>query len=295
MRPLNAMARHRALPRDPAPSKWKYRYQRMMLTPGMRGLIRIGGPLALIAIIVTSWSSHAENRAMAVAKWDEIKQSVQQRPEFMISEMDVTGADDVLEPLILATLPVDFPLSSFELDFEVMRQKVEALDSVRSARVRVGDAGVLNVDITPRVPVAIWRDGQELRLLDAEGTFAGFADSRAARLDLPLIAGDGAQAHIAEALALFRNARPVGQRLRGLVRMGERRWDVVLDRDQRILLPAENPVAALDRVIVLHQARDMLDRDVAVVDMRNGDRPTLRMNKEAAGAYRRVGQIEVDE
>ena len=69
----------------------------------------------------------------------------------------------------------------------------------------------------------------------------------------------------------------------------------MLDRDQRILLPAENPVAALDRVIVLHQARDMLDRDVAVVDMRNGHRPTLRMNKEAAGAYRRVGQIEVDE
>ena len=295
MRPLNAMARHRALPRDPAPSKWKYRYQRMMLTPGMRGLIRIGVPLALIAIIVTSWSSHPENRAMAVAKWDEMKQSVQQRPEFMISEMDVTGADEVLKPVILATLPLEFPLSSFELDLEAMRQKVEALDTVRSARVRVGAAGVLNVDVTARVPVALWRDGQDLRLLDADGTFAGFADSRAARLDLPLIAGEGAQDHIAEALALFRNAKPVADRLRGLVRMGDRRWDVVLDRDQRILLPTDNPVAALDRVIVLHQARDMLDRDVAVVDMRNGDRPTLRMNKEAAGAFRRLGHTEVNE
>lgn len=295
MRPLNAMARHRALPRDPAPSKWKYRYQRMMLTPGMRGLIRIGVPLALIAIIVTSWSSHPKNRAMAVAKWDEMKQSVQQRPEFMISEMDVTGADEVLKPVILATLPLEFPLSSFELDLEAMRQKVEALDTVRSARVRVGDAGVLNVDVTARVPVALWRDGQDLRLLDADGTFAGFADSRAARLDLPLIAGEGAQDHIAEALALFRNAKPVADRLRGLVRMGDRRWDVVLDRDQRILLPTDNPVAALDRVIVLHQARDMLDRDVAVVDMRNGDRPTLRMNKEAAGAFRRVRHTEVNE
>ena len=38
----------------------------------------------------------------------------------------------------------------------------------------------------------------------------------------------------------------------------------------------------------LQQANDLLDRDVAVVDMRNADRPTLRMNKEAADALRRV-------
>ena len=118
--------------------------------------------------------------------------------------------------------------------------------------------------------------------------------TRAERLDLPLIAGDGAQTHIAEALALFRDAKPIAERVRGLVRMGERRWDLVLDRDQRILLPSESLVAALDRVIVLHQARDMLDRDVAVVDMRNGNRPTLRMNKEAADAFRRVSHTEAD-
>ena len=93
---------------------------------------------------------------------------------------------------------------------------------------------------------------------------------------------------------LFRDAEPIAKRLRGLVRVGERRWDVVLDRDQRILLPSENPVAALDRVIALHQARDMLGRDVTVVDMRNGNRPTLRMNKEAADAFRRASHTEAE-
>jgi hypothetical protein len=42
---------------------------------------------------------------------------------------------------------------------------------------------------------------------------------------------------VPEALALVAAARPAVPRLRGLVRMGERRWDLVLDRDQRILLP----------------------------------------------------------
>ena len=175
-----------------------------------------------------------------------------------------------------------------------MRGTVEALDAVRSVQVRVGDAGVLTVDITPRTPVALWRDGLNLRLLDEDGRFAGSVATRADRLDLPLIAGDGAQTHIREALVLFRDAEPIAKRLRGLVRVGERRWDVVLDRDQRILLPSENPVAALDRVIALHQARDMLGRDVAVVDMRNGNRPTLRMNKEAADAFRRASHTEAE-
>jgi len=289
------MARHRALPRDPAPSKWKYRYQRMMLTPGFRGLIRVGVPLALITIIGVSWYSHPENRDMATAKWDEMKQSVQQRPEFMIGSLDVTGADETLKSRVLAEIPVTFPVSSFDLDLEAMRTTVEDFDAVRSARVRVGDGGVLNIDITPRTPVALWRDNGMLRLLDEEGTFAGLVAARDDRLDLPLIAGKGAEDNIAEALALFRDAKPIGARLRGLVRMGERRWDVVLDRDQRIMLPGANPVAALDRVIVLHQARDMLDRDIAVVDMRNGNRPTLRMNKEAADVFRQVSQTEADE
>ena len=70
--------------------------------------------------------------------------------------------------------------------------------------------------------------------------------------------------------------------------MGERRWDMVLDRDQRILLPSEDPVSALDRVIALNDSQDMLNRDVTVVDMRNTGRPTLRMNEEAAETLRRA-------
>ena len=112
----------------------------------------------------------------------------------------------------------------------------------------------------------------------------GMIEARGDRLDLPLIAGDGAQDHIGEALALFRATGPVAGRVRGLVRMGERRWDIVFDNGQRILLPTEAPVAALDRVMALHMAQDMLSRDVAAIDMRNGDRPTLRLNPLAAAA-----------
>ena len=276
-----------AQPRDPAPSRFGYRYQRMMLTPGFRGTVRIGVPILLILVIAGSWYSKPENRAALITTIEETKQSFQERPQFMVQNMNVIGGDLSVLTEVAALLPSEFPVSSFELDLEKIRADIEALDPIKSASVRVGQGGALDVLLTPRVPVALWRDGTVLRLIDADGVQSGEIVARADRLDLPLIAGDGAEENIAQALRLFAAAGPLKDRVRGLVRMGERRWDMVLDRDQRILLPSESPVAALDRVIALNDAQDMLNRDVAVVDMRNTNRPTLRMNEEAAESLRR--------
>ena len=276
-----------AQPRDPAPSRFGYRYQRMMLTPGFRGTVRIGVPILLILVIAGSWYSKPENRAALITTIEETKQSFQERPQFMVQNMNVIGGDLSVLTEVAALLPSEFPVSSFDLDLEKIRIEIEALDPIKSASVRVGQGGALDVLLTPRVPVALWRDGTVLRLIDADGVQSGEIVARADRLDLPLIAGDGAEDNIAQALRLFAAAGPLKDRVRGLVRMGERRWDMVLDRDQRILLPSEGPVAALDRVIALNDAQDMLNRDVAVVDMRNTNRPTLRMNEEAAESLRR--------
>ncbi|MEL6209777.1 MAG: cell division protein FtsQ/DivIB [Pseudomonadota bacterium] len=94
-----------------------------------------------------------------------------------------------------------------------------------------------------------------------------------------------------EALELMQVATLIAPRIRGLLRVGERRWDVILDRDQRIMLPEEGAVSALEQVIAMDQARQLLARDVAVIDMRNPDRPTLRMGGTATEIFRESRQI----
>lgn len=292
MRPLTA---HRPKPvRDPAPSKWTYKYQRLMLTPLFRSFVRVGTPLVLIGVIAGTWFSKEENRALLEQNIADAKAQIQQRPEFMVQEIAITGANHGLTTQVAAALPIDFPVSSFDLDLVAMRETVVGLDTVKDAEIRVGEAGTLRVDVTPRQPVAVWRAGATLKLLDRDGVFSGNIPARADRLDLPLIAGDGAEDHIAEALEIFRSTGPLAPRVRGLVRMGERRWDLVLDRNQRILLPETEAFLALDRVIVLGQTHDLLERDVAAVDMRNGQRPIVRMSAEAANALRRVSDTGAD-
>ena len=94
-------------------------------------------------------------------------------------------------------------------------------------------------------------------------------------------------------MTLVDAAAPLGDRLRGLQRVGERRWDLVLDRNQRILLPAENPVAALERMIALDSASDVLARDISRVDLRLTARPTIRMQARATEERLRIHKLNL--
>ena len=274
------------LRRDPAPSVWAYRYQRLMLTPAYRRLLRVGLPCGGAVLASLLWLSSDANRALLGGWVEAAKDAVRERPEFMVASIEVTGADHALSAAIDEVARMPLPVSSFDLDLDALRVRVTDLTAVRSAQVRVHPGGRLEIAVVQRTPVAVWRYADGLRLIDAEGVMTGMIAERVDRSDLPLIAGDGAKDAIDEALALFAAAAPIAPRVRGLVRMGERRWDMVLDEDARILLPPEGAVAALERVIALHQAQEMLDRDIAVADMRLGQRPTLRLNPAALAQLR---------
>lgn len=280
---------------DPAPSRLKYRMERLMLTPLFRLLLRFGLPCLLTFGIASWWLSVDDNRMKIIDTYADLRAQVESRPEFMVNMMAVDGASDHVAEGIRQMLPLDFPTSSFDLDLEAMRETVVSLDPVKSARLYVRQGNVLQVDVVERIPVVLWRNDRGLQLLDGEGVLVGPAFLRADWPELPLIVGDGAETRVEEALELVTAAEPLASRLRGLVRMGERRWDVVLDRDQRILLPEIDAVQALERVIAMDQAVDMLERDLVAVDLRLTNRPTLRMTDGAVQELLRIRAIEAGE
>jgi len=182
---------------------------------------------------------------------------------------------------IREVLNIDFPISSFDLDSAQMRETILGLDPVKEARVNVHWGEMVQIEIEERRPAIIWRRREALELLDETGAYVRTASSRLDYPQLNLIAGAGADQHVAQALALYAAARPLAERLRGMVYVGQRRWDVALDRDQRLMLPERDPVQALERIIGLDQAQDLLARDIEVVDMRLEKRMTLRLGEEA--------------
>ena len=286
MRPLTAPA---APPRrDPAPSRWAYRWQRLWLTPLFRVTVRVILPVALMAGTAGLWLADEGRRADMHAVYADLRDQFQNRPEFMVNLIEIDGASPVLAEAIRVGLALNLPQSSFAIDLEAARGRVETFDAVERADLRILAGGVLQVSVTERLPALVWRAPDGVWLLDAGGHRVAQIGARSLRGDLPLIAGAGADAAVPEALALVEKAGPLLPRLRGLVRMGERRWDLVLDRDQRILLPETDPVRALDRLLALDQAEGILKRDITAVDLRLDTRPTLRLSADAAETLRQI-------
>lgn len=277
--------------RDPAPSRLRYRLHRLWLTPLFRRFVRLVLPALLLVAAAAAFWSHPDNRYAVQSRLMDLQRSVEERPEFMLHVMAIDGATQSIADDIREIVPIDFPISSFDLDLDGIQHRIAELDAVASVDVRVRKGGILQIDIAERDPAAVWRVGDDLELLDAHGHRVVATASRLDRPDLPLLAGQGAEKAVPEALALLRATGPVEDRVRGLVRVGERRWDLVLDRNQRILLPENDPLSALEQVMALHQAQDLLDRSVVLVDYRNRDRPILRLTQDARENLRQINKL----
>ncbi len=291
-RPTAQAAAPHHVKRDPAPSRMAYRLQRLWLTPLFRGFTRVGVPVFGVVLGLGLWLGDDGRRADLVERYDEIVRSVQERPEFMVSMLKIEGASPEVDAAIRTMMPVKLPASSFQIDLEAMHDLITRLDAVAEARLVIRDGGTLDVNVTERVPAILWRHQTGIEMLDAEGHRVATLLDRGARPDLPLIAGRGAEKYVPEALDILAAATPILPRARGVVRVGERRWDIVLDRGQRIMLPQDNPVLAVERLLAIDAAEDLMDRDFTHLDLRNQDRPTIRLSEAALEAFQTIKGAE---
>ncbi len=278
----------RPMKRDPAPSRLAYRLQRLWLTPFFWRALRIGLPVAALAVALGVWLGDASRREALVDRAVELRRQIEERPEFMVRILEIDGASDPVAVAVREVAQLDLPMTSFDIDLLALQGRIAALDAVRGARAMIRPGGVLTVSVDERVPALVHRTADGLRLLDAGGHPVAPLAHRADRPDLPLVVGEGAAERAEEALALIRAADPLAADLRGLVRIGARRWDVVLAGERRILLPETDPISALNQVIALDGAQDLLKRDVPLIDMRNPTRPTLRLGEAAQDEIRRL-------
>lgn len=277
-------ARMAAARRDPAPSRLAYRMQRLWLTPVVRSLTRIGLPVFAVVLGLGAWLGDDTRRADLIGAFETLRDRVEHQPAFMVSLLKIEGASPEVDAAIRMMVPADLPASSFDLDLNDYRREIRRLDAVADARLVI-NGDTLEVVVTERQPVVLWRTWSGLEMLDETGHRVANVVSRDVRADLPLVTGEGADRAVPEAVAILRAAGPILPRIRGLERVGERRWDIVLDRDQRLMLPEETPVRALDRILALDKAEDLLSRDFTHLDLRNAERPTIRLSEHSLDEF----------
>lgn len=170
-------------------------------------------------------------------------------------------------------LNADQPMTS--IDLEAVRQRVETIGWVKSARVVRLLPNTLIVHVIEHDRLAVWQAGGRNVVIDSQGMVIAGAD--AGRYpNLPLVVGKGAEQAAFEVLPLIAQRPRLASRVEALVRVDERRWDLRLKDGSLIQLPATGQEAALIQLDALDQRERLLELGFARIDLRTPEEVAVR-------------------
>jgi cell division protein FtsQ len=206
-------------------------------------------------------------------------QAVTARLGFAVDQVRVSGNKETSEIDILERLDLDGWTSLIGFDAEAARERITSLSWVKVASVRKIYPDEIEVRIEERQPFAIWQHGSQLAIIERDGNvIAPFDGGRHAVL--PLVIGYGASEG-ADFVEKIRRYPELAARVKGFIRVAERRWDLRLENGITIRLPESGEDAAIAEVLRLDREDGLLSRDIAAVDLRLDDRLVIRLTPEA--------------
>ncbi|ESX45315.1 cell division protein FtsQ/DivIB [Mesorhizobium sp. C416B] len=253
----------------------------------VRVLARLGGgdfvaPRFSAAILSASLiASSSLYGAILGGHADDIVQSITARTGFAVDQIKVVGNRQTSEIDILDRLELDGWTSLIGFDAEAARERIDTLPWVEVAAVRKVYPHTLEVRVEEREPYALWQQGAELSVIERSGAvIAPFSGGKQALL--PLIIGTGAPAKAPDFVAKIKKFPELAARVKGYIRIGERRWDLKLENGITIKLPEDGEDQAIADLVRMDHDNGLLTRDIAAVDMRISDRLVVQLTPEAA-------------
>ncbi|AGB71647.1 cell division protein FtsQ/DivIB [Rhizobium tropici] len=200
---------------------------------------------------------------------------------FAIEDVKVSGNDETSEIEILQLLGLDGTTSLVALNADAARQKIANLPWVQDVEVRKVYPKAVEVKLKERKAYAIWQHGSELSLIEKDGSvIAPLRDNKFAKL--PLFVGRDAETAAASIDDQFAKWPEIRSHVKAFVRVAGRRWDLYLDNGVIIKLPEDNIDDALARLTKLDKDQNLLQRDIAAVDLRIDDRTAIELTPDAA-------------
>ena len=162
-----------------------------------------------------------------------------------------------------------------------LREKLQVLGWVKTAIVDLNQPGVVNIEIEERTPAAVWQSENKYYLIDTLGVPIKQLNNMKNWKDYLFLAGDKAGESLNEAQNLLTALTDVEAKVKAFVRVGQRRWNVILqtaDQNELTLQLPSKPMIAINKFIEMEQENALLKRDIGGIDMRDLKSIYLRGN-----------------
>jgi len=192
-----------------------------------------------------------------------------------VRDIVIEGRANTPEPLLRAAIGASKGDAILGFSVEQARARIEQLAWVEHATVERRLPDTLVIQLAERRPFAIWQNQGKFVLIDRAGQIVANQDVAQFRA-LPLVVGQGAPTAAATLLDALTAKPALGARVTAAVRVGERRWNLRMKNGTDVLLPEGAEAAALNKLEKLQNEQSLLDRPLAVIDMRLPDKLVLR-------------------
>ncbi|WP_273719877.1 MULTISPECIES: cell division protein FtsQ/DivIB [unclassified Bartonella] len=199
---------------------------------------------------------------------------------FVVTDVDISGNKRLVKQEILKILELEAAQSIFAFNVDRARSLLEKQAWVQSANIQKIYPNRVRISLVEREPYAIWQHDGVMDVVDSTGRVIVPFKGGNVR-DLPLVVGQGAQNSAKMFIQALSVYPEVYNRVRAFVRVGDRRWDLVLDNGVRVMLPEKGALERLASLMKTGTVQDLFSRDVLRIDLRLFDRVTVSLSDEA--------------
>jgi cell division protein FtsQ len=200
---------------------------------------------------------------------------------FKVENVEVIGREQTDPKALLAAAGLKRGDPILGVSPQVVRQRIEAMSWVASAAVERRLPDTIAITIVERKPIALWQHNDKFALIDAKGDNLGpVPDASSSRL--PLIVGGDAPIHAFALLSALATHPDLAKRVLASSWIGSRRWDLKMDNGIEVKLPEDGVVEALQQLADAEASSRILERDVAVIDLRLAGKMIVRLAHEVS-------------
>lgn len=246
--------------------------------------IALGVAILLGGILPALWISYGQSHVVPMlAAADHVVEETTGEAGLVVRKLSSDGRVRTSVDELRTVLDGLRGANILTVDIDHARRRIEELPWVKSATIQRRLPDTLHVSLVEREPLALAEaDGGRLVLIDEDGQVVNMTDLQPFA-DLPTVAGEGAQRHAGELLALIRSEPSLYARVSGARRVGDRRWNVWMDGRVEVKLPEQGAAEAWHRLAVVQADDGLLDKAVVALDLRAIGGIVVRADPRALG------------
>ena len=251
--------------------------------PPRASLPRAGLGAAAIIVLASIAYAMLVHEQLIAALFTDTREWAARASGLRVGTIALTGNHHVSREEVLASAGITGATSLVFLAVEEARERLKRNPWIADATLLKLYPRELQITIKEREPFALWQKQGHVTVIADDGTvLEPYVPPQLLRL--PLVVGDGAGSKAKELLGLLDRYPSLRDFVYASILVGERRWNLRLKNGIEVLLPEIAAGAALDKLVALDAEKNLITRDLVLIDLRLPERVTVRLSDAAAQA-----------